>query len=169
MSLPRDLLTLADRLAGLEHRRPKQASLRRSVSSAYYALFHLLTAGSTKLFAPNLHPASAVRLQRWFDHGEMRRVCVSFSTTTTSRAISGILQAAPSADLQFVARTFVRLQAARHEADYDLATRWTRSTALDFLQVAKDAFDAWARIRRTHEANVFALALLSFKLFEKER
>lgn len=169
MSLPRDLLALGDRLAGLERRRPKQASLRRSVSTAYYALFHLLTAGSTEIIAKNVTAGSSIRLQRWFDHGEMRRVSVLFSTTTTSKSIYQILQAQPSTDLQRVARTFVRLQAARYEADYDLGTRWTRSTALDFVQIAKDAFEAWARIRRSHEANVFALPLLSSKLFEKER
>ena len=169
MSLPQDLLALADRLAGLERRRPKQASLRRSVSTAYYSLFHLLTSGSITLIAPYVAATSSVRLQRWFDHGEMRRVCVLFSTSATPTSIHRILQAAPSADLQQVALAFVQLQAARHEADYDLGTRWTRSTALDFVQTAKDAFEAWARIRRSHEANVFALALLSAKLFEKER
>ena len=42
MSLPRDLLAQAKLLATKEKSRPKQASLRRSVSAAYYALFHLL-------------------------------------------------------------------------------------------------------------------------------
>jgi hypothetical protein len=37
-----DLLEQAVRLAMLDVRRPKQANLRRAVSSAYYAVFHLL-------------------------------------------------------------------------------------------------------------------------------
>ena len=44
MSLPEDLLEQAVHLATLDARRPKQANLRRAVSTAYYALFHLLTA-----------------------------------------------------------------------------------------------------------------------------
>ncbi len=42
MSLHADLLDPAEQLAQLDPRRPKQANLRRAVSSAYYALFHLL-------------------------------------------------------------------------------------------------------------------------------
>ena len=42
MSLATDLLEQADHLARRERKRPKQASLRRAVSAAYYGLFHLL-------------------------------------------------------------------------------------------------------------------------------
>ena len=42
MSLQQDLLRQARHLATKEPRRPSQASLRRAVSAAYYALFHLL-------------------------------------------------------------------------------------------------------------------------------
>lgn len=37
-----DLLRQAERLAKLDPKRPRQANLRRAVSSAYYALFHFL-------------------------------------------------------------------------------------------------------------------------------
>lgn len=42
MALPTDLLAQARLLATREPKRPKQASLRRAISNAYYALFHLL-------------------------------------------------------------------------------------------------------------------------------
>ena len=42
MGLAHDLLQLADHLATYEGVNPGQASLRRAVSTAYYALFHLL-------------------------------------------------------------------------------------------------------------------------------
>ncbi len=42
MSLHADLLDQAEQLAHLDPRRRKQANLRRAISSAYYALFHLL-------------------------------------------------------------------------------------------------------------------------------
>ncbi len=38
----KDLLEQAERLAMLEIKKPKQASLRRAISAAYYAMFHLL-------------------------------------------------------------------------------------------------------------------------------
>ena len=71
--------------------------------------------------------------------------------------------------LQSIAQAFVRLQEARHEADYDLERSWTRPTAQELVEVARKAFERWAQIRRSHEANVFALALLSVKLFDKDR
>jgi hypothetical protein len=37
-----DLLEQAVRLATLDAKKPKQVNLRREISSAYYALFHLL-------------------------------------------------------------------------------------------------------------------------------
>ncbi|QPN65919.1 hypothetical protein [Synechococcus sp. CBW1006] len=40
MSLANDLLTTAGQLAQLHERRPRQADLRRELSTAYYALFH---------------------------------------------------------------------------------------------------------------------------------
>ena len=48
MSLHGDLLDQASRLAVQEPRRPRQASLRRAVSAAYYALFHLLVDAATR-------------------------------------------------------------------------------------------------------------------------
>ena len=51
MSLHADLLEQAEQLAQLDPRRPKQANLRRAVSSAYYALFHLLTWEASALYA----------------------------------------------------------------------------------------------------------------------
>src|SRR5690349_10876481 len=42
MALAEDLLKQAFLLLNKESRNPTQASLRRSVSTAYYALFHLL-------------------------------------------------------------------------------------------------------------------------------
>lgn len=48
MSLHRDLLNQARQLATHEPRRPRQASLRRAVSAAYYALFHLLVDAASR-------------------------------------------------------------------------------------------------------------------------
>jgi hypothetical protein len=50
MSLQGDLLEQARHLAKRERRRPKQASLRRAISTAYYyALIHLLVAETTRI------------------------------------------------------------------------------------------------------------------------
>ncbi|MGO9228583.1 MAG: hypothetical protein ACLQKA_05140, partial [Bryobacteraceae bacterium] len=41
-----DLLEQSRHLAQRERKRPRQASLSRAISTAYYALFHLLTTAS---------------------------------------------------------------------------------------------------------------------------
>jgi uncharacterized protein (UPF0332 family) len=47
MPYPADLLEQAKHLANREKKRPRQASLRRAVSTVYYALFHLLVHEAT--------------------------------------------------------------------------------------------------------------------------
>jgi hypothetical protein len=64
-----DLLALAQGIANLPSETRRQANLRRSVSTAYYALFHLLSSEATLNWArPELEPM----LGRLFDHGPMR-------------------------------------------------------------------------------------------------
>ncbi len=92
-----------------------------------------------------------------------------FSAALPPREIRAVLNAQISPNLQMLSQAFIRLQEARHEADYDLSSWWTRLNAQQHVQTAGDAFLVWNRIRRTHEANVFALALLSSKLFDRER
>jgi hypothetical protein len=139
------------------------------VSSSYYALFHLLTGEAVKLIGTNLTVAASHRVQRWFDHHEMKRVCGMFSVPTVHKQLGAVLAADVSPDLQMIARTFVQLQDARIDADYNSANSWNRAAVLQYAQDARETFAAWNRIRRTHEANVFAIALLSSKLFERER
>ncbi len=49
MNLHAELLKQAHFLARKEPKKPTQASLRRSVSASYYALFHLLVDEATRL------------------------------------------------------------------------------------------------------------------------
>ena len=73
MSLSRDLLAQAKLLATKEKSRPKQASLRRSVSAAYYALFHLLVeAAARRLVSGTDRQPLRNCLARAFDHGVMK-------------------------------------------------------------------------------------------------
>jgi hypothetical protein len=50
MALPEDLLEQAQHLVSGERTRPRQASLRRALSTAYYSLFHLLISEATQLW-----------------------------------------------------------------------------------------------------------------------
>jgi hypothetical protein len=73
-------------LARHELRRPKQASLRRSISASYYALFHFLVEESTH-FAVGAAPGHAALRHfaaRAFVHTKMRAVCQEFIKPTPS-------------------------------------------------------------------------------------
>src|SRR5580704_5206468 len=74
MPFPNDLLEQAYHLANREPKRPKQASLRRAVSTAYYALFHLLITETTKNWK---RPTERYTLARMFEHTLMGKVCAT--------------------------------------------------------------------------------------------
>src|SRR5882757_780670 len=69
MAYADDLLELARHLASLEPTNPGQASLRRAVSTAYYALFHLLISEATINWG---RPELRSELGRVFEHGKMK-------------------------------------------------------------------------------------------------
>jgi uncharacterized protein (UPF0332 family) len=65
MAFPDDLLEQAQHLAQREPKVPKQASLRRAVSTAYYAPFHLLITETTKNWK---RAEERFTLARMFEH-----------------------------------------------------------------------------------------------------
>src|SRR5271157_3478197 len=85
MSLHADLLEQAEQLAQLDPRRPKQANLRRAVSSAYYALFHLLTSEASALYAGE--PGLASRINRTHNHGEMKKASAMIANDKLPKAV----------------------------------------------------------------------------------
>lgn len=156
MSFADDLLEQAYHLANRERKNPKQASLRRAVSTAYYALFHLLideTVGNWSI------ARQRSILARTFDHGKMKSVCDDYVKHFYSAG-------SPPSDLQLktVADTFVQLQRNRHTADYDNAFHWSRSDAIEVLDLAKSAFSDWRAIRSQDAAQDYLLQLFLPKL-----
>ena len=72
MSFPDDLLEQAYHLANREPEFPKQASLRRAISTAYYALFHMLVDEAVGKWTVELQRSI---LARTFNHGKMKKIC----------------------------------------------------------------------------------------------
>jgi uncharacterized protein (UPF0332 family) len=172
MSLPTDLLEQAEHLVSREKKRPKQASLRRAVSAAYYAVFHLLIDEASKLVLPANAPAgSRSRVGRTFSHAEMKRVSQAFSSPARGRTdeVSKLVQASPPVppDLINVAKAFVDLQEARHEADYNTAIRYTRQEATTIVASARSAFEAWRRIRSYPMTRTHLIALIVWKKWDR--
>ena len=160
MALSKDLLDQALRLLSNEKKKPKQASLRRSVSTAYHALFHLLVSESAGNMAPAEPKNLRLQMQRAFDHGNMKRICQRFASGSLPESIRHLQdrqQIEP--DPRKVARTFVDLQEERHAADYDLVHTWTKQEATDRVNKAKDAFVSWSTIRKPPNARLFLVVL----------
>ena len=156
MSLAQDLSEQADHLVNREGAAPKQASLRRAVSTAYYALFHLLIDEAVNHWGIARHRG---RLARTFDHGPMKRVCDDYIKSFYSAG-----QPASGLQLKDVAETFSELQLKRHIADYDNSYIWTRADARDWIDRTGTAFTYWDAIRTQEESQDFLLSLFWPKL-----
>ncbi|MCK4660415.1 MAG: hypothetical protein KAV82_12905 [Phycisphaerae bacterium] len=93
--LHHQLLSQARRLARLDPKRPRQGNLRRTVSSAYYALFHYPIDQATRVTLGTSNDRRPYRdfLARSFEHGSMSKACRSFAGGTLPRTI---LRALPS-------------------------------------------------------------------------
>jgi len=160
MSFPNDLLEQARHLANREPRRPKQASLRRAVSTAYYALFHLLSIETAKNWK---RPAERFAVARMLAHARMANVCI-----TKSKDLNKYFSTRPNPGrdldllkhLYLVTNTFVEMQEHRHNADYNGEIEWSRTDVLDKIESVEDAFYSWDQIRDQHEAQNFLVTLL---------
>ena len=165
MSLARDLLEQAEHLATREPRRPRQASLRRAISTAYYAMFHLMIEESTSVLVsrPDLRPKFA----RSFDHQDMKQASRAFAVAQPGqlRALTGGVAIPP--DLKDVAAAFAELQESRHEADYNTDRSFTRQETLDLVAHTRQTFAAWQTIRTDPAARIYLAALLLWKKWSR--
>ena len=158
MSLHSDLIEQAEHLAKREHTRPRQASLRRALSTAYYALFHLLISDAALKLIPNVPANLRNQATRALAHGEMKNACKQIKQR--SEIFTVLLSQPVEPEISVVATTFIELQEMRHAADYDLAQTFDRLTVLTLIEQTKDAMSGWRKVRNTANANVFLASLL---------
>ena len=154
MPFAQDLLKQAFLLLNKESKNPTQASLRRSVSTAYYALFHLLIQEASANWS---RADTRDYLARAFDHRIMKQACTWAENATYDTAISPQV----ITKLRSVARAFRELQLQRHLADYSNATKWDRIKASAKVDQAKTAFHDWKSIRNEFVAQKYLVSLLS--------
>ncbi len=167
MSLHDDLLEHASRLATLDPRRPKQVTLRRAVSAAYYALFHLLTSAASRLYARDSRLLA--RINRTYSHADLKKVSTFFANDKLPKALQstrGGYLTPP--ELRSVATLFAKLQQARHEADYELTQRLSRQDALRCVAWAREAFADWESVKKTDDARLYLACFLLWKRWDDE-
>ena len=79
-----DLIGLAKAIAELDPKKPRQANLRRAVSTAYYAVFHYLAdeVCCGQIGTQNSQKEHRHALARAFVHTSMKDACISFAGGT---------------------------------------------------------------------------------------
>ncbi len=155
-----ELLDLARLLVDLEPPNATQASLRRAVSTAYYALFHLLISEATL----NWEEAEfRHELGRVFEHGKMKAASTELRSRL-DREMGGLVPGTPEHDLRVklrrVAKTFGDLQYLRNQADYNTAYDWNKEDVAMHIRDVALAFEAWRQIRREKIAQGYLVSML---------
>ena len=129
-----------------------QATLRRAVSTAYYALFHFLIEETCRNWArPEQRPA----LARTFEH----RCMLDASSGRVSRYKNAATGSAEF-HLYSVAYAFCQLQQKRHQADYDLSGTLATSNVELALGLVADAFTNWSVIEHDQIAQDYLFSLI---------
>lgn len=151
MPLGSDLFTTARLLATSTPRRPRQADLRRAISTAYYGLFHTLARECADQIVGRSRGYSKKAWQQTYrslDHGFAKNACKHAETLGFPQSI-----------VKF-ANAFVTLQAERHSADYDPYVRFRRNETLDYIRTAELAADELNATARSDLRAFVVLVLL---------
>ncbi len=148
---PLDFLETARDLATSSKRRPRQANLRRAVSTTYYALFHCLAnccadmvvggAGSDRS-----RPAWR-QTYRALGHG-----------TAKTRCKNQNIRQFP-VEIQDLANVFVDMQKKRHSADYDPDAVFSKPEVVQDIDEAETVIRGFPRASR-RDRRAFAVYLL---------
>ncbi len=156
MGIAVELISLSAFMVHMEQPDFTQAVLRRTVSTAYYAVFHLLTSDAAERWGGTLLEKG--ELERAFSHGAMRTVSGQFSKGQWK--YKGGQSASQPRMLREVASSFVELQVERHLADYDNQKIWSLIEAENIVARAIEVFHNWEAIRAEPEAGTYLLAML---------
>lgn len=141
---PDHLLDQADRLTAPPGGggAPRQADLRRAISSAYYGIFHAVLTeaadgfvGRTKRDTPRY-----ALVYRSVDHRLLRTICEDLKKTTLPpKYLKYVPRGGFGPDLVALANAVVELQEKRHTADYDPLFRVRMSDAVLAVATARTA------------------------------
>jgi hypothetical protein len=135
------LLDLADEESAISGAgAPRQANLRRAISTAYYAAFHELLGNIAETFVPAAHQKSRAIFLRALDHSKARERCKKLGQNplpNDKRMFFGWTQF--PVQIRLFATEFVNLQEMRHQADYDPEIKFSAQEARDTVDSARKA------------------------------
>ena len=163
MAYADDLLLFAQEIANIHPEEAHQPSLRRALSTAYYALFHLLI---SEAVANCSDPQFRAALARIFEHGLMKQ-----ASDKKASEINTLFQQNPPEGqervikfhLHNVAETFSQAQHNRNEADYNIAREWQPTQVSLLIEGIADAFKSWNLIREEQAARDYLVSMFPSK------
>jgi uncharacterized protein (UPF0332 family) len=181
MSLHNDLLDLADEICELSSTKPKEAGLRRAVSTAYYAVFHsIIDFGLKTMFGTSVSITYYNLYGRSVEHTTLLKICKNiadldsailkhqdkspqtiFVPTEKLERIYGLFPII-SLELSTLARNVPILQEDRHKADYDYSYKLKKTDVKGSIQTARESVKAIESLRRSDSVQfvVFFLQLI---------
>lgn len=159
MEFANDLLELAKLLANLYPEHPRQANLRRALSTAYYAIFHLLIFEATLNWG---RVEQRAQLGRILNHGRMKTASVEMVAALNSNAKrynSDSPERMAAEHLLYFCNAFVQAQQYRNDADYNTAKEWTTTEVVDQIEEVTKAFHLWSTVRQGATAQAYLVSL----------
>jgi hypothetical protein len=115
--------------------------LRRSVSTAYYALFHCISLEGSRSLLPSGTAEQQMWLARAFGHREVKTCCewIGGRRGAIQPSVRPIVRALKQTVFLDVADSFCELQEARHRADYDHFALFSKATVGALVADARTA------------------------------
>jgi hypothetical protein len=124
---------------------PRQAVLRRAVSTAYYAVFHALCGQTAETFVPANNRKSRVLFYRSLDHSKARSRCKELGKSHLDTPLKNFFEITAFSDaLRIFANNFALLQELRHRCDYDPDYRLSKAETQQAIDDASQAIGCLA-------------------------
>jgi hypothetical protein len=143
-----DLLEDARHLAAKGGAEERPSCMRRAISTAYYAVFHLLIEDFVEHWE---FEDQRARFARMFDHRKMRDAPFTPKDKRNPTAVE--------TELIDIITAFGQLQKDRHRADYDLGWNIVETDVADAITLAEDTFTKWRAIRSEDAARHHLLSM----------
>jgi hypothetical protein len=147
-----DLLDDARHLAVKGAQEERESCMRRAISTAYYAVFHLLV---NEFISHWEFADQRARLARMFNHQKMREAAVKPASKDNPTPAESTLMD--------VVTAFGQLQGDRHRADYDLDWKLVSTDVENAIGLATDTFARWRLISSDKAARHYLLSMFGAK------
>jgi uncharacterized protein (UPF0332 family) len=150
VGLADEFLDDARDLATRSYGNHRPSHMRRAISTAYYAVFHLFVEDFVEHWE---FEDQRARLGRMFNHGPMKNAAYQKKGDPTPL----------EKDLIDVAKSFAQIQQDRHRADYDSGWKLVETDVRDSVTLAEEVFVKWRRIKGEAIARHHLLSMFGAK------